>query len=88
MILDFHAKITPQSPFYDKTLLLSSLLNGKATEIESFLQSIIFTPKKCLLKVCVSFCTDCRFSFIFQKCEQAAFTYITRAHVYLMDAIP
>ena len=26
--------------------------------MESFLQSIIFTTKKCHLKVCVSFCTD------------------------------
>ena len=29
----------------------------KATEIESFLQSTDFTPQKCHLKVCVSFCT-------------------------------
>ena len=61
MILDFHPKIGARSPFYDKTSLLSSLLNGKATEIESFLQSIIFSPKKCHLKVCVSFCTDCTY---------------------------
>ena len=59
MILDFHPKIGARSPFYDKTSLLSSLLNGKATEIESFLQSINFIPQKSHLKVCVSFCTDC-----------------------------
>ena len=59
MILDFHPKIGARSPFYDKTSLLSSLLNGKTTEIESFLQPINFTPQKCHLKVCVSFCTDC-----------------------------
>ena len=34
-----------RSPFYDKILPKSALLNGKATQIESFLQSIIFTPK-------------------------------------------
>ena len=47
MILDFHPYIRAQSPFYDKILLLSSLLNGKASEIESFLQSITFNPQKC-----------------------------------------
>ena len=45
MILDFHPKIRARRTFYDKTLLQSSLLNGKTTEIESFLQSIILTPK-------------------------------------------
>ena len=33
---DFHPKIRAPSPFYDETLLQSSLLNGKATQIESF----------------------------------------------------
>ena len=47
-ILVFHPKIRARNPFYDntKSLLQSSLLNDKATEIESFLQSIFFTPKK------------------------------------------
>ena len=38
-------------------------MNGKATEIESFWQSINFGPKNCHLKVCVSFCTDCITAF-------------------------
>ena len=38
-ILDFHPKIIARRPFYDITLLQSSLLNGKTTEIESLLQS-------------------------------------------------
>ena len=50
MILDFHPKIGTRSPLYDKISLYSSLLNGKAIEIESFLQSIIFPPKNVLLK--------------------------------------
>ena len=50
MILDFHPKIRARSPFYDKTLLLSSLLNGKTTEIETLLQSRIFTPPKNVIK--------------------------------------
>ena len=47
-ISDFHPKIRALSPFYDKTLLKGSLLNGKATEIESFLHSKIITPQKSL----------------------------------------
>ena len=48
MILDFHPKITAQSTFYDKTLLLSSLLNGKASEKKIAVKK--FYPKKLSLK--------------------------------------
>ena len=46
-ISEFHPKIRALSPFYDKTLLKSSLLNDKATELESFLHSKMITPKTC-----------------------------------------
>ena len=43
--------------FWVKSNDLNSILNGKTTEIETFLQSIIFTPKNVIKNV--SFCTDC-----------------------------
>ena len=39
--------------------MLSSLLSGEATEVESFLLLIISTSSKCHLKLCCGFCTDC-----------------------------
>ena len=50
MILDFHPKLRARSPFYDKTLLQSSLLNGKATEIESLFAINNFYPPKMSFK--------------------------------------